>query len=90
MLHSEIKDKKDGVGRILMNVEGNPIQIFTELYALIVAVSDSFPMEGMREKFIDEIPEMVRGYRAGLVRATAVDNGIIDQAKGETDNGVNL
>ena len=55
MLHAESKDKNG----VLMKVEGNPLQIMTVLLALAVCVSEETKDP---EKFIDEIPFMVRAY----------------------------
>lgn len=83
MLHSELKNKNTApLGQVQMRVDGNPFEIMTELYALIVAVSNTVPMEGMREQFIDDLPTTVRLYRSSLNREIVMDNNTINKAKG--------
>lgn len=79
MLRAESKDN----GRILMKVEGKPVQIITELYALICAVSDYFEDDKLRGEFLDDIPSMVRSYREGLKHELRIDNSAIKKAKEE-------
>lgn len=79
MLRAESKDNE----RILMKVEGKPVQIITELYALICAVSDYFEDDKLRNEFLDNIPSMVRSYREQLKSEMRIDNSAIKKAKGE-------
>lgn len=79
MLRAESKDNE----RILMKVEGKPVQVMTELMALICAVSDFFEDNKLCDEFLDDLPSLVRDYRKGLKHELRIDNSAIKKAKGE-------